>query len=213
MLKIAVIDDHPLVRRGIADTLAEQSDFLVVARGGSATDAVHAMETESPDIILVDAMMPGGGVEAIRQILLRWPTAKIIMISIREDRDMVHGALRAGARGYLSKSVLAAELVESVRQVADGRTYVSVELATRLLVNEASGHPPSTHDDKTNVTSDLSLREQQLLKLIGLGRSNQEIAITLGLAENTVKHQLSPLFRKLGVRNRTEAALLASERV
>ena len=206
--KIAVIDDHPLMRRGIAETLSEVLDFEVVASGGSADDALRSVENDQPDLILLDAMMPGGGIDATRQITSRWREAKVIVLSIREDLETVKAALKAGARGYVSKGVIAGELIDAVRKVLNGGSYVSPELAARLLtVPESIGG-----QSLDAAAGPLSEREHDLLRLVGQGLSNLEIATRLGLAENTVKHQLTPLFRKLGVRNRTEAALLAGSR-
>ncbi len=210
--KLAVIDDHSLVRRGIVETLAEDADFEIVALGGTAADAIKAMEEATPDVILIDAMMPGGGIEATRRICDRWPSAKIIVLSVCEDYETVQGALKAGARGYISKSVIAGDLVDAVRKVAGGGSYVSPELAARLLMGAGRAYHSGTAD-RRELQHGLTLREQQLLHLVGQGHSNQEIALNLGLAENTVKHQMSPLFKKLGVRNRTEAALLAGKLV
>ena len=206
--KIAVIDDHPLMRRGIAETLSEVLDFEVIASGGSADDALRSVENDQPDLILLDAMMPGGGIDATRQITSRWSEAKVIVLSIREDLETVKAALKAGARGYVSKGVIAGELIDAVRKVLNGGSYVSPELAARLLtVPESIGG-----QSLDAAVGPLSEREHDLLRLVGQGLSNLEIATRLGLAENTVKHQLTPLFRKLGVRNRTEAALLAGSR-
>ena len=206
--KIAVIDDHPLMRRGIAETLSEVLDFEVIASGGSADDALRSVENDQPDLILLDAMMPGGGIDATRQITSRWREAKVIVLSIREDLETVKAALKAGARGYVSKGVIAGELIDAVRKVLNGGSYVSPELAARLLtVPESIGG-----QSLDAAVGPLSEREHDLLRLVGQGLSNLEIATRLGLAENTVKHQLTPLFRKLGVRNRTEAALLAGSR-
>ena len=208
--KIAVIDDHPLMRRGIAETLSEVPDFEVIASGGSADDALRSVENDQPDLILLDAMMPGGGIDATRQITGRRSEAKVIVLSIREDLETVKAALKAGARGYVSKGVVAGELIDAVRKVLNGGSYVSPELAARLLTDPESIGAQSF--DSAHAAGPLSEREHDLLRLVGQGLSNLEIATKLGLAENTVKHQLTPLFRKLGVRNRTEAALLAGVR-
>jgi two-component system nitrate/nitrite response regulator NarL len=128
-----------------------------------------------------------------------------MMLSIREDLSVVRAALKAGARGYVSKGVEADELVATARKILAGQSYVSPELAARLVTE---GEDPSTSAVSRSALRRLTPREQQIIELMGLGHSNQEIADRLGLSENTIKHYITPLLRKLGVRNRTEAALL-----
>jgi len=208
-IRFAVIDDHPVVRRGLAVTLAEEADFEVVAEGATADDAVKAVREKRPDVVLLDVTMPGGGLAAAREISKLRPDTKVIMLTIREDQDTVRAALKAGARGYITKGVDAFDLIASVRKVLTGESYVSPELAARLFAEEdAAGTPRSTATGGSTIDL-LTEREQQILRLVGKGLSNQEIAGKLGLRENTVKHYVTPLLRKLGVRNRTEAALLA----
>jgi len=208
-IRFAVIDDHPVVRRGLAVTLAEEADFEVVAEGATADDAVKAVREKRPDVVLLDVTMPGGGLAAAREISKLRPDTKVIMLTIREDQDTVRAALKAGARGYITKGVDAFDLIASVRKVLTGESYVSPELAARLFAEEdAAGTPRSAATGGSTIDL-LTEREQQILRLVGKGLSNQEIAGKLGLRENTVKHYVTPLLRKLGVRNRTEAALLA----
>jgi two-component system, NarL family, nitrate/nitrite response regulator NarL len=163
-------------------------------------------------VILIDAMMPGGGIAATRDICAAIPSSRIIVFSIREDYETVQSALKAGARGYLSKGIDADDLIDAVRKVAAGGNYVSPELAARLLTDSGAAAADLLNGAASPATGSLTERESQMLALVGQGLSNLEIADRLGLAENTVKHQLTPLFRKLGVRNRTEAALMAGSR-
>lgn len=209
--KLAVIDDHPMVRRGIAETFAVEPDFTVMAQGGSAEDAVRIAEEMRPDLMLLDVTMPGGGIAAAAAIRKTHPDARIAMLSIKEDLATVREALRAGARGYISKGVEGNELVDCARKIMAGELFVSPALAARLLTLDTSedhgeaarGSPAKPH------ASNLTQREDQIFRLLGDGLSNSEIGQRLGLSENTVKHYLTPLFYKLGARNRTEAALLA----
>jgi two-component system, NarL family, nitrate/nitrite response regulator NarL len=205
-IRFAVIDDHPVVRRGVVDTLEEEADFEVVAVGATAADALRAAREKRPDVVLLDVTMPGGGLEAARAINNFRPDIKVIMLTIREDHATVRAALKAGARGYITKGVDAVDLIASVRKVVGGDSYVSPELAARLF---AENEKPKNAVDYAGNIGVLTERERQILQLLGKGLSNQEIAGKLGLRENTVKHYLTPLLRKLGVRNRTEAALLA----
>jgi two-component system, NarL family, nitrate/nitrite response regulator NarL len=207
-IRFVVIDDHPVVRRGVVDTLAEEADFEVVAVGATADDAVKVAREKRPDVILLDVTMPGDGLEAARQISKLRPDIKVIMLTIREDQATVRAALKAGARGYITKGVDATDLIASVRKVLGGESYVSPGLAARLFAEDGVDSTRDAADRVANLDL-LTERERQILQLLGKGLSNQEIAGKLGLRENTVKHYLTPLLKKLGVRNRTEAALLS----
>ena len=206
---VAVIDDHPIVRRGVAETFAEEADFEVVGQGGSADDAVRIAGESQPDLFVLDVTMPGGGIEAAAQIRGLSPASVVLMLSIREDLATVRAALRAGARGFVSKGVDGSDLVASARRVLAGERHVSPELAARLIEDDPNpALPAANHRDPVQLPS-LTTRERQILDLLREGLSNLEIAESIGLSENTVKHYMTPLLHKLGVRNRTEAALLA----
>jgi two-component system, NarL family, nitrate/nitrite response regulator NarL len=210
-IKLAVVDDHPVVRRGVVETFNEEADFEVVAEGGSAEDAIRIARENRPDIMLLDVTMPGGGLEAASELRRVRPDLRVIMLSIREDIATVRAALKSGASGYISKGVDGDELVACARKIASGESYVSPELAARLLSID------STHDDApvagarngSGAQVQLTQREDQIFRLLGEGLSNSEIAGKLDLSENTIKHYITPLLHKLGLRNRTEAALLA----
>lgn len=205
---VAVIDDHPVVRKGITQTFNEEEDFRVLAEGESADDAVRIARELNPDIIILDVNMPGGGVEAAAAINRMQPTIKLLMLSIREDLAIVRAALKAGALGYVSKGVSSADLIASARTVLTGNHSISAALAARLILGE-SERPPNPVRQPPDVLQSLTSREKELLDLVGEGLSNQVIAKRSGLSENTVKHYMTSLLMKLGVRNRTEAALLA----
>jgi two-component system, NarL family, nitrate/nitrite response regulator NarL len=207
--RLAVVDDHPVVRRGIVETLADEAGFDVVAEGASADDAVRIAEDVRPDLMLLDVSMPGGGLEAAVRIHQARPELRFAMLSIREDLATVRSALRAGARGYVSKGIDGIELVACVRRLLDGGNYVSPDLAARLLALEPESASQAGKTDKPASAAKLTDREDQIFRLLGQGLSNQEIGSKLGLTENTVKHYITPLLHKLGVRNRTEAAVLA----
>ncbi len=209
--RVVVVDDHPVVRRGIAATFADEADFEVVGEGASADDAIKLAHDKRPDLILLDVTMPGGGVEAAGSIAKSRSETSILMLSIREDLTTVRAALRAGAHGYISKGVSGDDLVASARRVLAGERYVSPELGARLIAEDVPGH---LEDASSRVTlrAALTQRERQVFDLLGEGLSNQEIADRVGLTENTIKHYMTPLLHKLGVRNRTGAALLARKR-
>jgi DNA-binding NarL/FixJ family response regulator len=206
--KVVVVDDHPVVRRGIVATFDEQPDFQVVAEGASADEARILVREKRPDLVLLDVTMPGGGIEAAAAIAQSHPEAAILMLSIREDLTTVRSALRAGANGYISKGVAGEDLVASARRILAGERYVSPELAARLISEDPVG-AETEKSERVTLRASLTQRERQIFELLGEGLSNQEIADRVGLTENTIKHYITPLLHKLGVRNRTEAALLA----
>ena len=205
-LQIAIVDDHPLFREGVAATLRRQPGFEVVAEGASAADAVAIAGQRLPDILLCDLSMPGGGLEAVRQIAAAYPVVKVIMLTVSQDEEDVTTALRAGARAFVLKGVAARELVEIIRSVAAGDAYVTPSLAASLLFDLRSG--PS-HRPNAGPLGELTERELQILERVAAGDSNKEIGTTLSLAEKTVKHHMTNILQKLQVRNRVEAALLA----
>jgi two-component system, NarL family, nitrate/nitrite response regulator NarL len=204
--RIAIVDDHPMVRRGLAETFDEADDFEVIGEGASAADAVAIARDKKPNVVLLDITMPGGGVEAARDIAKFCPDVCVIAFTIREELAVVQSALRAGARGYILKGTDGEELLSNVRRIIDGQSYVSPELAARLIAGDLGAPAPPPASERIAA---LSEREGQIFRLMGEGLTNQEIAERLGLRENTVKHYITPMMQKLGVRNRTEAALLA----
>jgi two-component system, NarL family, nitrate/nitrite response regulator NarL len=206
--KVVVVDDHPVVRRGICATFAEETDFEIAGQGGSADEAVKLARENRPDVVLLDVNMPGGGIEAAASIVAARPETAILMLSIREDLATVRAALRAGAHGYISKGVSGDDLVASTRRVLAGERYVSPELGARLIAEDLPARE-NAPVDRVTLRSALTQRERQVFDLLGEGLSNQQIAERVGLTENTIKHYMTPLLHKLGVRNRTEAALLA----
>lgn len=208
--KVVVVDDHPVVRRGIVATFAEEADFEVIGEGACAEDAIRLVDEKRPDLILLDVTMPGGGIEAATSIAKSRPETSILMLSIREDLKTVRSALRAGAHGYISKGVAGEDLVKSARRVLAGERYVSPELGARLIAEDLFAHD-SALPPRVTLRASLTQRERQIFDLLGEGLSNFQIAERVGLTENTVKHYMTPLLQKLGVRNRTEAALLAAK--
>jgi DNA-binding NarL/FixJ family response regulator len=205
-LQVPIIDDHPLFREGVAHTLGAQPDIEVVAEGESAADAVRIAGECLPDVMLLDVSMPGGGLNAVRQIARAFPVVKTVMLTVSEGEEDVTAALRAGARAYVLKGVAARELVRILRDVAAGEVYVTPSLAANLLFELTSGgasrQPASPLDELTE-------REREILELVAGGDSNKEIAARLYLSEKTVKHHMTNILQKLQVRNRVEAALMA----
>ncbi|RWM17361.1 response regulator transcription factor [Mesorhizobium sp.] len=205
-IRIAIVDDHPLFREGVARSLGEIGGFELVGEGASAEDAERLVRASAPDILMLDISMPGGGLNALASILAAAPEQKIVMLTVSETNSDVAQALKAGARGYVLKGVGSKSLAEILRDVANGQSYVSPTLSARLLSDllQPTGRKPDP-------LSQLTGREAEILKLVAEGLSNKEVAARLALQEKTVKHHMTRVLAKLNVRNRTEAALLMHE--
>lgn len=203
MISIAVIDDHPLFREGVIHSLMEIGGFEIVGEGGTGDDAVTIAEEKHPDIVLLDVSMPGGGLAAIGPILTRRPDQKIVMLTVSESSDDISNALSSGAQGYVLKGVGSRALAEILASVAAGGKYVSPDLSARLLTDLAAPNGQSQPDPLSGLTE----REQEVLTFVAAGMSNKLIALKLGLHEKTVKHHMTRILAKLGVKNRTEAAM------
>jgi two-component system, NarL family, nitrate/nitrite response regulator NarL len=210
-IRIAVIDDHPMLRAGVTHTLMAEPDFAVVGEGGSASDAIRIARDELPDIILLDVNMPGGGIEAVQAIASVCPVVKVVILTVLQNEETVSAALQAGARGYILKGISGPDFVRAVRNIDRGEHYVSPTLATRLLA------AANTKNGKKAVNADplsaLTAREEQILSLVAEGLSNKEVGARLKLSEKTVKYYMTNILQKLQVRNRVEAALLAQKRL
>ncbi len=198
---VAIVDDHPLFRAGVARSLAETGRFAIVAEGSSHADAVRLVDDHRPDVLLLDISIPGGGLDAVNRILERHPDQKIVMLTVSEAGGDVTRALKSGARGYVLKGVEAESLAQIVVGIAAGDAYVSPSLSARLL----SGHDDA--DRNLSSMAGLDERQRQILELVSMGLSNKEIAIELQVQEKTIKHQLTRIFSRLRVSNRTEAAM------
>jgi two-component system nitrate/nitrite response regulator NarL len=207
-LHIAIVDDHPLFRSGVADALTRHGEFQIVAEGGSADEAIAIAGAKLPDVMLLDVSMPGGGVHAVREISRSFPVVKVVMLTVSEHEDDVTASLRAGARGYILKGVAARELISILRAVAAGDVYVTPSLAATLLFELSGAASPRS---PLSPLDELTERERQILEQVAAGDSNKEIAAALQLSEKTVKHHMTNILQKLQVRNRVEAALMAKQ--
>jgi two-component system, NarL family, nitrate/nitrite response regulator NarL len=209
VIRICIADDHPLFREGVVRSLSEGESLLVVGEAGDADGAVRIATEHKPDLMLLDVSMPGGGLSALTQIMKMETPPKVAMLTVSEDDDVVLGALKAGAVGYILKGVGSRELVSIVRDIADGQSYLSPSLAMKLLHQMQAPGGARRHADPI---SDLSKREEDILKLVAKGQSNREVGEALELQEKTVKHYMTSILQKLHVRNRTEAALMARQK-
>jgi two-component system, NarL family, nitrate/nitrite response regulator NarL len=205
--RILVIDDHPLLREGVSSTLDTVDDFEVIGQGGSYSDAITMAHDFIPDTILLDISMPGGGVEAAREIHEALPSIKLIMLTASEDEKDVMSALQAGANAYILKGIGGKELIKRVRQVSAGEIFITPSLATNILVHSYNEEAPGQVD----LLNKLNKRESEILKALERGLTNKQIADELFLSEKTIKHYMTNILQKLQVKNRVEAALIAQK--
>ena len=201
LITVGIVDDHPLLREGVAHTLTQSGKFSVVGMGDKAGDALRIAHDLLPEIMLLDINMPGGGIDVARQLATQYPIMKLVMLTISENQEHVCEAMEAGARGYILKGVSAQDLVETLLSVEKGQYYVTPQLAARLLRQPTRNEPALTKLDE------LTHRETEILGNVAKGLTNKEIARTLSLSEKTVKHYMTNVMQKLQVRNRVEAVL------
>ena len=195
-LKLMLVDDHYLVRMGLASVLALEPDMVVCAEASTGEQACALYRAHRPDVTLMDLRLPGmSGTETVLAIRAEFPDARIVMISTYVCDEEIYGALHAGAMAYLVKSVQREELIRAVRKAAAGQRHIPAEVATRLA------------DRVTR--SQLSTRELDVLRLLVGGRRNREIATALDISEGTVKLHVSSILSKLGAADRTEAVTRA----
>jgi len=209
--RIVIVDDHALFRDGLATILDAEDDLEVVGQGGSAEEAIQLTKDLTPDIILLDLDMPGGGLNAASVISNEMVETKIVVLTASEEDNNLLNALKIGAQAYILKGVAARELLRILRMVIDGENYVPPALAASMLLemNMSKTHPKK---EVENPIDSLTGREKEILEGLAKGLSNKEIGENLFLSEKTVKHYITIILQKLQVRNRVEAALLAQKR-
>jgi len=202
VVRVFLVDDHEVVRRGVAEVLEDDPGLEVVGEAGSAAEALARVPAVRPDVAVVDMRLPDGdGAEVCARLLSRLPGLRCLVLSSYSDEDAVAAAARAGASGYLLKQVRGSALVSAVRTVASGGTVFQVEVP-------ATGRRVPTGTDRLAL---LTEQERTVLRLIGEGLTNRQIGERMGLAEKTVKNYTSHLLAKLGLERRTQAAILATE--
>jgi DNA-binding NarL/FixJ family response regulator len=207
-IRVLIVDDHEIVREGLQTLLSEESDFEVVGTTGDGAAAVDLAEMTKPDVIVMDLVMPGlDGIEATQRIVRNNPDARVLVLTTFADDKRVREAIQAGATGYLLKDILKADLLRALRDAAIGRPSLHPEVQQHLM-REVAGKPSASQGQASPHLS-LTEREIGILRLIAEGRSNKEIAATLYLTEGTIKGYVSTIFDKLGVQDRTQAALYA----
>jgi two-component system, NarL family, nitrate/nitrite response regulator NarL len=205
--RIMVVDDHPLLREGVCITLESDPSFTIVGQAESYDEALASVAQANPDIMLIDVSMPGGGINTAREIHQNYPDIKIIMLTVSEDEKDVSSALQAGARGYILKGIGGKDLINAVHRIAQGESFITPSLATSILLQAHTQTP----DKGSGLLGTLSEREAVILKALERGLTNKQIADELELSEKTIKHYMTIILKKLGVKNRVEAALMAQK--
>lgn len=205
VIRIVIVDDHPIFRSGLSRSLEDEPSFEVVGEGASAADAISLFDQHRPDILLLDLSMPGGGHSALRVILRRDAAASVIVLTASEHDSDIAQALAEGAKGYVLKGVGVSELVAVISGVAAGEDCIASSSTRDAVAGlETVRHP-------AQALASLTPREEQILELVAAGNSNKEIARLLNLQEKTIKHNMTRILQKLKLRNRTEAAIYLRE--
>lgn len=203
-IRVAVVDDHAMVRQGLLVLLENFDDFELVGDASNGEAAVELCADTRPDVVLMDMIMPGvGGVKATKLILSRWPDTKVIALTSFNDEEDVQNALKAGAISYLIKNISIDDLADAIRRAYHGQSTLAPEAAQALI--NATTRPPEIGHDLTD-------REREVLLLMVEGLNNREIGERLVISSSTVKNHVSSIFAKLGAISRTQAVALAVER-
>ena len=205
-IRVFLLDDHEIVRRGIADLFESADDLIVVGEAGTAAEALARIPAVHPDVAVLDARLPdGSGIDVCRDIRSAMPEVRCLILTSYDDNDAIFAAVMAGASGYLLKEIRGNSLLDAVRQVAAGRSLLDPSVTERLLTRLREGTP---RDEKLE---SLTAREREILVLIAEGLTNRQIGERLFLAEKTVKNYVSGLLAKLGMERRTQAAVYGAE--
>ncbi len=203
MIRLVVVDDHPVVRHGLVSMLRYEPDMQVVGEAGDGPAAVARILEQQPDVVLLDLNLPQfSGIEVMKQIRARLPQIRFLVLTTYDTDEYIVPALQAGAQGYLLKDATPDELTRAVRSLSAGRAALEPGVAAKLLENIS----------EPKETESLSARELEVLRLLVAGASNKAIAAQLNLSENTVKTHLSHIFGKLNVQSRAEAVAVALQR-
>jgi two-component system response regulator DevR len=204
-IKVFLLDDHEIVRRGLRELLEAAGDMEVVAEAGTAEEALRRVPATSPDVAVLDVRLPDGdGVQVCREIRSRMPQVQCLMLTSYADDEALFDAIMAGASGYVLKQIRGTELVDAIRKVASGQSLLDPSVTARVLERLRTG---SAEDKKLEGLTD---QERRILELLSEGLTNREIADRMYLAEKTVKNYVSNLLAKMGMQRRTEAAVYAA---
>ena len=207
-IRVFLVDDHEIVRRGIAELIDRENDLEVVGEAGTARETLGRVDATRPDVVVLDVRLPdGSGIDLCRAIRSAHPDLPCLMLTAYDDDEASVSAVLAGAAGYVLKDIRGQNLVAAIRRVAAGGSLISAAVNERVRAGLAKPVASGADD-----APDLTLRERQVLELIADGLTNRQIGDSLGLAEKTVKNYVSELLAKLGMERRTQAAVYAAER-
>lgn len=203
-VRLLLVDDHLLFRKGLASLLAQEKDIEVVAEAGTGQEALEKISQHMPDVVLLDIFMPGSnGLELTRTIKQEFPYVKVVILTVSEEEHHLFEAIKAGAQGYLTKGISPGELVEMIRGINLGEAPISRKTAAKLLESYAR------QSREPSLLSVLSKREREVLELVAKGLSNRQIGESLFISEQTVKNHLRNILEKLHLENRVQAAVMA----
>ncbi|MGN6606768.1 MAG: response regulator [Jatrophihabitans sp.] len=204
-IRLFLLDDHEIVRRGLADLLNSEADLEVVAEASTCDEALRRMPAVLPDVAILDGRLPdGSGIEVCRQIREQHPEVRCLILTSYDDDDAIFDAVLAGASGYVLKQIRSSNLIEAVRQVAAGQSLLDPSVTARVLQRIRDGK----REDERLAT--LNAQERKILVLIAEGLTNRQIGERLFIAEKTVKNNVSSLLSKLGMQRRTQAAVFGA---
>ncbi|MBF4764535.1 response regulator transcription factor [Nocardioides islandensis] len=205
-MRVFLLDDHEVVRRGIKELLEGEPDIVVVGESGLAAEAARRIPALRPDVAILDARLPdGSGIDVCREIRSRDPEVKALILTSYDDDEALFAAIMAGAAGYTLKQVRGNDLVDTVRRVAAGQSTLDPSVTAAVLDRVRNGPPVDKELER------LTAQEQRILDLIGQGMTNRQIGEQLYLAEKTVKNYVSSMLAKLGLTSRTQAAIFATK--
>jgi len=206
VIRVYLLDDHEVVRRGIADLLTQDGDIEIVGESGSAVDAVHRIPALRPDVAILDARLPDGtGIDVCRDVRAIDPSVQALILTSYDDDEALFAAIMAGAAGYVLKQIRGTDLIDAVRRVASGQSLLDPVVTARVLERIRNGAAPP--DELKSLTD----QERRILQYVAQGLTNHEIATEMFLADKTVKNYVSSVLAKLGLERRTQAAVLATK--
>lgn len=208
-VKILLADDHNVLRQGVAELLNSQADLIVVAQASNAIEVFEKIKNNRPDLAILDINMPGdSGIEITKKIKSTYPEIRVLLLTMHKSDEHVLGAIDAGADGYILKEAEMDELLFAVRSVAEGHSYMDPSVTGQVFSKLRGDESPPALPEMISALAD---KDIEILRLLGVGKTNQEIALDLGVTEKTIRNRLSMVFRQIGVSNRTEAALFVIE--
>ena len=208
-IKILIVDDHPMMREALTAALMEETDMNVVGQASEGYEAILLLEECNPDVIIMDLLMQGmSGLEAIEKIIVLKPSARILVFSSLEDEEKILAAVQAGALGYFPKTAPRVHLLEAIRKIADGIPYLPSGITLKLFKSIRDTRPAQ----RSAITEPLTGRQEEILTLLGQGRTDKEIGKILHLEESTVRSHIHHILQRLGFQNRSQAVAYANKR-